>query len=66
VRDGDVALYGLGVHEAQGFLVAGLAEEALASPDNDRKDLQPQLVDEVVLHQRVHEPEAGRDDDFPV
>jgi aminoglycoside phosphotransferase (APT) family kinase protein len=24
------------------------------------------LADEVMLHQRVHEPEAGRDDDFPV
>jgi hypothetical protein len=49
-----------------GFLVARLAEEALAGAEHDREDLQPQLVDEVVLHQRVHEPEAGRDDDFPV
>ena len=32
-----------------GFLVAGFAEEALASSEHDREDLQPQLVDEVVL-----------------
>src|SRR6266536_1078774 len=46
---GDVAIDGLGVEEAQGFLVAGLAEEALACPEHDREDFQPQLVDKVVL-----------------
>src|SRR5439155_16576615 len=49
---GDVAIDGLGVDKAQGFLVAGLAEEALAGPEHDREDLQPKLVDEVVLHER--------------
>src|SRR5262245_20995361 len=43
-EEGDVALDGPGVHETQGFLVAGLAEEAITSPENDREDLQPQLV----------------------
>jgi hypothetical protein len=42
---GDAALEGLGVEEAHGFLVAGLAEQALADPEGDREDLQPQLVD---------------------
>src|SRR5436305_1406167 len=55
----------LGVEEAHGFLVAGLAEEALPGAEHDRVDHQPQLVDEVVLHQRAHELEAGVDDDLP-
>ena len=38
-EEGDVALDGLGVHEAHGFLVAGLAEEALAGAEHDREDL---------------------------
>jgi hypothetical protein len=50
---GDAALDGLGVEEAHGLLVADLGEEALADPEHDREDLQPQLVDEVVLHQRA-------------
>src|SRR6266581_8725929 len=65
-EEGDIALDGLGVDEAHGLLVAGLAEEAFAGPEHDREDLQPQLVDEVVLHQRVYELEAGGDDDFAV
>jgi hypothetical protein len=65
-EDGDAVTERLGVNEAHGFLVAGLAEEALAIPEHDREDLQPQLVDEVVLHQRAQELEAGGDDDLPV
>src|SRR5712691_8037980 len=63
---GDAALEGLGVEEAHGFLVAGLAEQALAGAESDREDLQPQLVDQVVLDQRVYELEAAGDDDVPV
>ncbi len=48
-EEGEVVTDGLGVDEAHGFLVAGLAEEALAGPEHDRVDHQPQLVDEVVL-----------------
>src|SRR5687767_11599940 len=48
-EEGDAVTDGLGVDEAHGLLVAGLAEEALAGPEHDREDLQPQLVDEVVL-----------------
>src|SRR5262245_24383551 len=65
-EEGDAALDGPGVEEAHGFLVASLAEQALPGPEHDREDLQPQLVDEVVLHQRVYELEAGGDDDLPV
>ncbi len=36
------------------------------APEHDRIDHQPQLVDEVVLHQRVHELTAGDDDDVTV
>jgi hypothetical protein len=57
---GDAALEGLGVEEAHGFLVAGLAEQALAGPEGDREDLQPQLVDQVVLDQRVRQLAAAR------
>jgi hypothetical protein len=63
---GDAALEGLGVEEAHGFLVAGLAEQALADPEGDREDLQPQLVDQVVLDQRACELKAAGDDDVPV
>src|SRR5207249_3254380 len=56
----------LGAYEPHRFLVAGLAEEALAGPEHDRVDLQAQLVDEIVLHQRAYELEAGPDDDFAV
>jgi hypothetical protein len=50
---GEVVTDRLGVDEAHGLLVAGLAEEALAGPEHDREDLQPQLVDQVVLQQRA-------------
>src|SRR5215212_1541704 len=40
---------GLGIDKAHGFLVAELAEEAVAGPEHDREDDQPQLVDEVML-----------------
>src|SRR5271154_3356715 len=63
---GDAALEGLGVEEAHGFLVAGLAEQALADPGGGREDLQPQLVDQVVLDQRAYELKAAGDDDVPV
>src|SRR5438045_2408045 len=46
---------GPGVEEAYGFLVARLAEEPLAGPQDDGVDHQPELVDQGVLHQRLHE-----------
>jgi hypothetical protein len=49
----------LRIDQAHGLLVAGLAEEALAGPEHDREDLQPQLIDEVVLDQRARELKAG-------
>src|SRR5580704_13455567 len=48
-EEDDVVTKYPGVDEAHGFLVAGLAEEALTGPEHDREDLQPQLVDQVVL-----------------
>src|SRR2546428_177512 len=63
---GDVAIDRLGAYEPHGFLVAGLAEEALAGAEHDWVDLQAQLVDEIVLHQRAYELEAGPDNDFAV
>jgi hypothetical protein len=43
--------------------VADLAEEALAHSEDDQKDDQPQLVDQVVLDERAPELIAGKDDD---
>jgi hypothetical protein len=40
---------GLGIDEAHGLLVADVAEEALAGPEHDREEDQPQLVDQVML-----------------
>jgi hypothetical protein len=54
---------GLGVDEAHRLLVAGLVEEALAGPEHDGEDDQPQLVHQVVLDQRAPELIAGGDDD---
>ena len=56
----------LRVDEPQRLLVARLAEEALAASEHDREDHQPQLVDEVVLEQRLHELGAAVDDDVAV
>src|SRR5215469_4095379 len=61
----DAVLDGLGVHLAQRLLGADLAEEALAGAEHNREDLQPQLVDQVMLHQRADELEAGWNDDAP-
>ena len=44
-EEGDAVVECPDVDEAHGFLVAGLAEQALADPEGDREDLQPQLVD---------------------
>src|SRR5437773_3028512 len=52
--------------EAHRFLVAGFAEDTLACPEDDRVDHQAQLVNQVVLQERVPELEAGGDNDFPV
>ena len=49
-EEGEAVTDGLGAHEAHGLFVAGLAEEALARPEHDREDDQPQLVDQVVFH----------------
>jgi hypothetical protein len=35
---GDAALEGLGVEEAHGFVVAGLAGQPLVDPEGDRED----------------------------
>src|SRR6266581_3127640 len=43
-----------------------LREEALAAPEDDREHHQAQLVDEVVLDQRLHELGAAVDHDVPV
>src|SRR5579884_857262 len=51
------------VDEAHGFRVTGLAEEALARPEHDWIDGEPQFVDEVVLDQRMDELSTGVDDD---
>ena len=65
-EEGDAVVECPDVDEAHGFLVAGLAEEALTGPEDDRVDLQPQLVDEAMLYQRAQELEAAGDDDVPV
>ena len=56
----------LRVGELQRLLVARLAEQALAGAEHDREHHQPQLVDEVVLEQRLRELRAAVDDDVAV
>jgi hypothetical protein len=45
-EEGHAVIYGLVVEEAHGLRVVDLAEQALAGPEHDGEDLQPQLVDE--------------------
>ena len=45
--------------------VAGVGEDAQPAADRHREDHQPQLVDEVVVEQRVHERAAAVDQDRP-
>ena len=54
-EDGDAVTDHLRVGEAQALHLAGLAEQALALPEDHREDHQAKLVDEVVLDQRLHE-----------
>src|SRR5215210_2363196 len=49
--------------ELQGFRVATLVEETFSASHDDREDHQPVFVDEVVLHQGVHEVTATEDQD---
>src|SRR5258708_19811762 len=56
VGEGDETVTdGPGAEGANGLLVADLVEEAIASPEHDRVDRQPQLVDQAVLHHPAHE-----------
>jgi hypothetical protein len=48
-EEGEAVTDGLGVGQTHRFLAAGLAEETLAGPQDDRVDHQPQLVDQIVL-----------------
>src|SRR6266705_1842249 len=66
VDDNDDAItYRLRIHEPQTLLVTRVAEEAFAGPEEDREHHQPQLVDEAVRQQCLHEPGAAMDNDVP-
>src|SRR4051794_24340572 len=65
-EEDEAATNGVGVNEVHGLFAAGLIEEALAGPEHDREDDQPQLVDQVMLDQRAPELVARGDDDLSV
>ena len=48
------------------LLVRRVAEEALAATENHREHHQTQLVHEIVLDERLHEPGAAGDEDDAV
>lgn len=62
-EDGNAVTNRCRAHEAQALLVAGLAEEAPTCPEDDREDHQAQLVDEIVLDQRLHKLGAAMNHD---
>src|SRR6478672_10898855 len=62
-EEGEAVTNRPGIDQAHRLPLAGLAEQALALPEDDGEDDQPQLVDEVVLDQRAAELIAGGDDD---
>ena len=49
-----------------GFLSFVSPNRRSPTPGGDREDLQPQLVDQVMLDQRAYELKAADDDDVPV
>lgn len=49
-----------------GFLSLVSPKRRSPAPDDDRVDHQAQLVNQVVLQQRMRELQAGGDNDFPV
>src|SRR2546423_445856 len=65
-EDGDAVPDRLRVREPQALLVARVTEEAFAAPEDDREHHEAQLVDEVVLDQRLHELCAAVDHDVPI
>src|ERR687897_2900930 len=65
-EDRDAVAHRLRVLQAQRPLVARRPEQALAVAQDDRVDHQPQLVDEPVLEQPLHERGAAVDDDVAV
>ncbi len=64
--DRDPVAHQLGVRQAERLLVGRLAEQALAAAQYDGEDHQPQLVDEIVLEQRVNQLGASGDQDHAV
>src|SRR5918998_832374 len=56
----------LRVHEPQRERLAGLAEEALAGPEDRGEDHQPVLFDEAVLYKRLHKLDASVYEDIPL
>src|SRR5947207_9022470 len=65
-QDRDAAAHGFRLDELQALLVTRLAEQALSASEDDRKDHQTQLVDEIVLQQRLSELPAAVDDDVAI
>src|SRR5215813_7316051 len=53
--EGQAVSDGVRMDESQGLLAGGLAEKARSIPEYHREDHEPQLVDEVMLDQRVYE-----------
>src|SRR6266571_4015931 len=51
--------------QPQVFLVAAVTEEGLACAEHDGMDHEPELVDEVVLHQQSYQRAAAVDQEVP-
>jgi hypothetical protein len=62
-EDNDARTQRLRICEPQNFRIAFVLEEPFSAAYDDGKDHEPILVDQVVLHQRVHEIAAAEDQD---
>lgn len=61
----DARVEHLRVGQREHGLLPSLGEEPPPTPEHDRKDHQSVLVDQVVLHQGVHEGPAAGDEEVP-
>ncbi len=57
---------GPAVDKAHRHFGARLIKEPVTGAEHDRVDHQPHLVDQILLHESVHQLDAARDDDFSI
>ncbi len=55
----------LGIHQLHARLLTAVAKQRPAAPEHDREDHQAVFINQVMLHERLHELDAAVDEDIP-